>query len=67
MDSLQCDDYDAYELEKMQQAAYHFEVMCDKRFFIENNTECGKLAHLAEFINPIRGNWLKVSLKHLAR
>ena len=59
--------YDAYELEKMQQAAYHFEVMCDKRFFIENNTECGKLAHSAEFINPLRGNWLKVYMKHLAK
>jgi len=59
--------YDAYELEKMQQAAYHFEVMCDKRFFIENNTECGRLAHLADFVNPLRGNWLKLSIKHLAK
>ena len=59
--------YDTYELEKMQQAAYHFEVMCDKRFFIENNTECGRLAHLADFIHPLRGNWLKLSIKHLAK
>ena len=59
--------YDTYELEKIHDVAYGFEVICDKRFFIENNTECGKLAHLAEFVNPTRGNWLKVPIKHLAR
>lgn len=58
--------FDSYELEKVQQAAYHFKVICDNRFFIDNNTECGKLAHRAEFINPVRGNWLKISMKELA-
>lgn len=62
---LMAQSYDSYEIEKMQQAAYHFEVMCDDRFFIDNNTECGKLAHKAEFVNPIRGNWLKLDVKHL--
>jgi len=59
--------FNSYEIEKMQQVAYKFKVMCDKRFFIDNNTECGKLAHLAEFVNPLRGNWLKLSIKHLIR
>ena len=41
--------FNSYELDKLQDA-YHFKVMCDERFFIENNTECGELVHLAKFI-----------------
>ena len=58
--------FNSYELDKMQ-SAYHFEVMCDDRFFIDNNTECGELAHLSEFVNPVRGNWLKLDIKHLKK
>ncbi len=62
---LMAQSYDSYEIEKMQQAAYHFEVMCDDRFFIDNNTECGKLAHKVEYVNPIRGNWIKLNVANL--
>lgn len=58
--------FNSYELDKMQ-ATYHFEVMCDDRFFIDNNTECGELAHLSEFVDPARGNWLKLDMKHLKK
>lgn len=56
--------FNSYELDKLQ-ATYHFEVMCDDRFFIDDNTECKELAHLSEFVDPIRGNWLKLDVKHL--
>ena len=56
--------FNSYELDKMQKT-YHFEVMCDDRFFIDNNTECGDLVHKAEFVNPERGNWLKLDLSKL--
>lgn len=56
--------FNSYELDKMQ-TTYHFEVMCDDRFFIDNNTECNELAHLSEFVDPARGNWLKLDVKHL--
>ncbi len=56
--------FNSYELEKMQET-YHFKVMCDDRFFIDNNTECGDLVHEAEFVNPARGNWLKLDLSKL--
>jgi len=56
--------FNSYELDKMQ-TTYHFEVMCDDRFFIDNNTECEELAHLAEFVTPERGNWLKLDVQHL--
>lgn len=58
--------FNSYELEKMQET-YHFKVMCDDRFFIDNNTECGALVHEAEFVNPARGNWLKLDLKKLEK
>ena len=58
--------FNSYELDKMQ-ATYHFEVMCDDRFFIDNNTECGELAHLSEFVDPARGNWVKVDMNHLKK
>lgn len=53
--------FNSYELDKLQDA-YHFKVMCDERFFIENNTECGELVHLAKFIGNKRFNWLKLDL-----
>lgn len=56
--------FNSYELDKMQQT-YHFQVMCDDRFFIDNNTECGALVHEAEFVNPERGNWLRLDLRKL--
>lgn len=58
--------FNSYELDKMQKT-YHFQVMCDNRFFIDNNTECHELVHLAEFVNPERGNWLKLDMKNLNR
>lgn len=58
--------FNSYELEKMQKT-YHFQFMCDDRFFIDNNTECCELVHLAEFVNPERGNWLKLDMKNLDR
>ena len=41
--------------------------MCDDRFFIDNNTECKELVHIAEFVNPERGNWLKIDMNELAK
>ncbi len=58
--------FNSYELDKMQQT-YKFEVMCDDRFFIDNNTECGDLVHEAEFVNPERGNWLKLDLSKVRK
>ena len=56
--------FNTYELEKMQET-YHFEVMCDDRFNIDNNTECRDSVHLAEFVAPTRGNWLKLDLNKI--
>ncbi|MCR4881037.1 MAG: hypothetical protein K6A44_03700 [bacterium] len=51
--------YNTFELEKMQKT-YDFKVICDKRFFIDDNTACKKLAHMADYVAPGRGNWLQV-------
>ena len=58
--------FNSYELDKMQKT-YNFQVMCDDRFFIDNNTECKELVHIAEFVNPERGNWLKIDMNDLAK
>ena len=58
--------FNSYELDKMQKT-YNFQVMCDDRFFIDNNTECKELVHIAEFVNPERGNWLKIDMNELAK
>lgn len=61
--------FNSYELDKLQDV-YDFKVLCDERFFIENNTECGELVHLARFIGNKRFNWLKLdveSLRQLAK
>ena len=58
--------FNSYELNKMQET-YGFKIMCDERFFIDNNTECNELAHLAEFVNPERGNWLQLDVRHLKK
>ena len=56
--------FNSDELNKLQ-AAYGFKVICDRRFYIDNNTECKKLVHLAEFVGDHRSNWLRVNTKHL--
>lgn len=56
--------FNSFELDKMQDT-YQFEVMCDERFFIDNNTECREFVHLAEPISADRGNWLKLDMKNL--
>ena len=56
--------FNTYELEKMQKT-YNFQVFCDDRFALNDNTACKKLAHEAEFISPERGNWLEISTKYL--
>ena len=54
----------ADELKKVQKA-YDFRIICDERFFLEDNTACKKLAHVAEFVAPNRGNWVKVNISDL--
>ena len=56
--------FNTYELEKMQKT-YDFQVFCDDRFFLEDNTACKKLAHEAEFISPERGNWIEIDVENL--
>jgi len=56
--------YNTHELEKMQKT-YNFQIICDERFFLDDNTACGQLAHKAEFVAPNRGNWVKLSLNSL--
>ena len=56
--------YNQYEIGKMQDH-YGFEVFCDDRFFIDDNTACKKLGHIAQQISPIRGNWIKINVKDL--
>ena len=56
--------FNSYELEKMQKV-YGFKVFCDDRFFIDDNTECKELVHVAEAVNEKRGNWLKLSANKL--
>ncbi len=58
--------FNSYELDKLQKT-YGFDVLCDDRFYIDNNTECQELVHLAEFVNPERGNWLKLNISDLNR
>jgi len=55
--------FNTYELEKMQKT-YNFQVFCDERFALDDNTACKKLAHEAEFISPERGNWIEIDVKH---
>lgn len=54
--------YNSYELQMLQEV-YDFKVICEDGFFIDNNTECGELIHLARFVGPFRRNWLKLSIK----
>ncbi len=58
--------FNSYELDKLQKT-YNFDVICDDRFYIDNNTECQELVHLAEFVSPERGNWLKLNISDLTR
>ena len=58
--------FNSYELDKIQ-SVYGFNVFCDERFAIDNNTECGELVHLAKFVGPHRRNWLKLNIKDLDR
>ena len=58
--------FNTYELDKMQ-PLYGFKVFCDKRFAIDNNTECGELVHLAKFVGNTRRNWLRLKVSDLAR
>lgn len=55
-------NYNQYEIGKMQEH-YGFEVFCDDRFFIDDNTACRKLGHIAQHVSPERGNWIKVNVK----
>lgn len=56
--------FNTYELDKMQET-YHFKIMCDERFFLDDNTACKKLAHKTKFVSPERGNWVKINVKDL--
>lgn len=58
--------FNTYELNKMQ-PVYGFKVFCDKRFAIDNNTECGELVHLAKFVGSKRKNWLRLKVADLER
>ena len=57
-------NFNPYEISKMQEH-YGFEVYCDDRFFIDDNTACKKYGHIAQNVTPDRGNWLKISVKDL--
>lgn len=56
--------FNSYELDKIQ-GVYGFDVLCDKRFAIDNNAECGELVHMAKFVGPHRSNWLKLNIQDL--
>lgn len=56
--------FNSYELDKMQ-SVYNFDVLCDERFAIDNNAECGELVHMAKFVGPHRSNWLKLNINDL--
>ena len=58
--------FNSYELDILQEV-YDFKVFCDSRFFIDNNTECGELVHLAKFVGETRRNWLRLSIDDLKR
>jgi len=58
--------FNSYELDKLQEV-YDFKVFCDPRFFIDNNTECEELVHLAKFVGNTRRNWLRLSIDDLKR
>lgn len=56
--------FNSYELDKIQ-SVYGFNVLCDERFAIDNNAECGELVHMAKFVGPHRSNWLKLNIRDL--
>lgn len=58
--------FNSYELDKLQEV-YDFKVFCDPRFFIDNNTECKELVHLAKFVGETRRNWLRLNINDLKR
>ena len=58
--------FSSRELDKMD-AAYGFKVLCENKFFIDNNADCGGLVHLAKFVGSHRNNWLKINIKDLSR
>lgn len=58
--------FNSYELDKLQEV-YDFKIFCDNRFFIDNNTECGELVHLARFVGDKRRNWLRLNISDLQR
>lgn len=57
-------NYDTFEIRKMQEN-YEFEVYCDDRFFIDDNTACKKLGHIATPVSSQRGNWYKFNISDL--
>lgn len=54
------------EFETMD-SAYKFKIFCGNKFSIDNNADCGKLAHLSKFVGSGRNNWLRISLKDLSQ
>jgi len=56
--------FNTFELDKTQKT-YDFKIICDERFFLEDNTACRKFAHEAKFVTPNRGNWVKVNIESL--
>lgn len=56
--------FNTFELDKTQKT-YDFKIICDERFFLEDNTACRRLAHEAQFVTPNRGNWVKISVDSL--
>lgn len=58
--------FNSYELDKLQEI-YDFNVLCEDKFFIDNNTECKQLAHLAKFVGPFRKNWVRISMDNLKK
>ena len=55
--------FDSFELDIMQDN-YDFQVFCDDRFFLDNNTACKELSHKAQFVEPTRGNWIQIDTEH---
>ena len=52
---------------KCIQNTYDFKIICDDRFFIDDNTACRQLAHKINFIAPHRSNWITISVDDLKK
>ena len=59
-------DYNTNESKKLSEV-YPFEVYCDERFAISNNTDCKDLVYKVVFPSEKRSNLIKISTKHLKK